>query len=210
MRDITLINAPRTNFETLAPAIIPSMSPGWIHVMHIARPVLVLLFSFFPRFSSSFPSPPSFLTRRKSPTYEERVIESAKGKMKRAVMIYFIIRGISEWNCVYDIVRYIRGVYIFLEKGRERERDWILLETTTQQHETSSYPIPVKRFCKKARCIKREKNTLQRLRYVRAAFNQIMFFHELHVTLEHVNGFYYYPTDGLLVPARFNLHLAFF
>lgn len=210
MRDITLINAPRTNFETLAPAIIPSMSPGWIHVMHIARPVLVLLFSFFPRFSSSFPSPPSFLTRRKSPTYEERVIESAKGKMKRAVMIYFIIRGISEWNCVYDIVRYIRGVYIFLEKGRERERDWILLETITQQHETSSYPIPVKRFCKKARCIKREKNTLQRLRYVRAAFNQIMFFHELHVTLEHVNGFYYHLTSGLLVPARFNLHLAFF
>lgn len=210
MRDITLINAPRTNFETLAPAIIPSMSPGWIHVMHIARPVLVLLFSFFPRFSSSFPSPPSFLTRRKSPTYEERVIESAKGKMKRAVMIYFIIRGISEWNCVYDIVRYIRGVYIFRKRERKRERDWILLETTTQQHETSSYPIPVKRFCKKARCIKREKNTLQRLRYVRAAFNQIMFFHELHVTLEHVNGFYYHLTGGLLVPARFNLHLAFF
>lgn len=210
MRDITLINAPRTNFETLAPAIIPSMSPGWIHVMHIARPVLVLLFSFFPRFSSSFPSPPSFLTRRKSPTYEEKVIESAKGKMKRAVMIYFIIRGISEWNCVYDIVRYIRGVYIFRKRERKRERDWILLETITQQHETSSYPIPVKRFCKKARCIKREKNTLQRLRYVRAAFNQIMFFHELHVTLEHVNGFYYHLTDGLLVLARFNLHLAFF
>lgn len=123
MRDITLINAPRTNFETLAPAIIPSMSPGWIHVMHIARPVLVLLFSFFPRFSSSFPSPPSFLTRRKSPTYEERVIESAKGKMKRAVMIYFIIRvNLRVKLRIRYRTLYPRCIYIFRKRERKRER----------------------------------------------------------------------------------------
>lgn len=138
MRDITLINAPRTNFETLAPAIIPSMSPGWIHVMHIARPVLVLLFSFFPRFSSSFPSPPSFLTRRKSPTYEERVIESAKGKMKRAVMIYFIIRGISEWNCVYCTL-YPRYIYIFRKRERKREIEFY---SRQQQNNTRQVLIP--------------------------------------------------------------------
>lgn len=76
MRDITLINA--TDFEILAPAITLSTDSRYAYCPSHSR----ALFS-------------SRLSRRgeKSPT--KRVIESAKGKMKRAMMIY-LIRGISD------------------------------------------------------------------------------------------------------------------
>lgn len=137
-----------------------------IRVMHIAPPTHAPC-SLLPR-----------LSRRgeKSPT--KRVIESAKGKMKRAMMIY-LIRGISEWNCVCtcDIVRYIRGIHIFKKKGkREREGE---IEFYSRQHKPRrSYPIPVKRFCKKARCIKKYFASTNKLLLTKC----VIMFHEFHTS----------------------------
>lgn len=48
---------------------------------------------------------------------------------------------------------YPRYIYIFKKKEREGG-----IEFYSRQHKPRrSYPIPVKRFCKKARCIKRKR-----------------------------------------------------
>lgn len=150
MRDITLINV--KNFETLAPATILSTSPGFTLCI-LPLPLTSLLFSS--RFSL-VSRLPLFLTRRKSPTYEESNWKRER-KNETSDDDISLIRGISGWNCVCtcDIVRYIRGIYIYIFKKKEREGG---IEFYSRQHKPRrSYPIPVKRFCKKARCIKRKR-----------------------------------------------------
>lgn len=151
MRDITLINEEFRN--PCASYYILSTSPGF--TLCILPLPLTLLFSS--RFSLVSRLPlPSFSTRRKSPTYEESNWKRER-KNETSDDDISLIRGISGWNCVCtcDIVRYIRGIYIYIFKKKEREGG---IEFYSRQHKPRrSYPIPVKRFCKKARCIKRKR-----------------------------------------------------
>lgn len=111
MRDITLINV--KNFETLAPATILSTSPGFtlciLPLPLTPRPCCSLL--VFP----SFLVFPSRLSRRgENPLRTRRVIESAKGKMKRAMMIYLLFEESPGEIAYARAISYvISAVYIY-------------------------------------------------------------------------------------------------
>lgn len=125
----------------------------YAYCLSLSRPCCSLL--VFP----SFLVFPSRLSRRgENPLRTRRVIESAKGKMKRAMMIYLLFEESPGEIAYARAISYVISavyIYIYIFKKKEREGG---IEFYSRQHKPRrSYPIPVKRFCKKARCIKRKR-----------------------------------------------------
>lgn len=135
MRDTTLINAPRTNFETLAPATF--------HVSGLDSHYAYCLVVLFSRFSlvspSSSPTHPLLRpSRRRENSLRRKSNWKCERKNETSDDDIFYSRNLRVKLRMHAI-SYPVYIYIYIFRKRKREREIESRDNTSQ--DTSSYPI---------------------------------------------------------------------